>query len=200
MKIMELLIKRILMHLKRREAASDGTYINPFNDTSFNTLLQDLVDKSIRDETSHRSTLYINDINKGYADLFKNTKDINTAAGIILKLCQNIGDPLFVCLYKQLQDGSTDTPLFLEKVSLLVDGEYNGIRLYKDIKEDAPIRWATKWINMYRIINAYRKIVDRSLIEYTMTNADWLNIFRWRQTIDGKYVIRQPSEFPPNNR
>lgn len=187
-------------HLKRREAASDGTYMNPFNDLSFNTLLQNLVDKSIRDETSHRSTLHINDINKGYSDLFKNTKDINTAAGIILKLCQNIGDPLFVCLYKQLQDGSTDTPLFLEKVSLLVEGEYNGIRLYKDIKEDVPIRWATKWINMYRIITAYRKIVDRSSTEYTMTNADWLNIFRWRQTIDGKYVIKQPSEFPPNNR
>lgn len=187
-------------HLKRREAASDGTYMNPFSDKSFNTLLQDLVDKSIRDEKSHRASLYVNDINKVYASLFKNTTDIMTAAGIILKLCQNIGDPLFVCLYKQLQDGSTDTPLFLEKVSLLVEGEYKGIRLYKDIKDGMPIRWATKWINMYRIITTYRKIVERSSIEYTMTNTDWLNIFRWRQTIDGKYVIRQPSEFPPNNR
>lgn len=78
------------------------------------------------------SRLLQRNVNAEYGILFKKTDDILTAAGIILEECHNVGDQSFIHLYTQLQN-SDETPLFLEKVSLLVEGEYRGIRLYRDL-------------------------------------------------------------------
>ena len=181
-------------HAKRRDAAESGSYVNPFTDDS-HSLIQSLVDNAVRTERTRQMTLLQSNVNAEYGILFKKTDDILTAAGIILDKCHNVGDQSFIHLYTQLQD-SDETPLFLEKVSLLVEGEYRGIRLYRDLTQ--PVHWPASWKNMYRIMRTYRTIIERTGSEYSMTKDDWLNIFRWKQEPGGVTVLRAAGEFPPN--
>ena len=181
-------------HAKRRDAAESGTYVNPFTDDS-HSLIQSLVDNAVRTERTRQMTLLQSNVNTDYGILFKKTDDILTAAGIILDECHNVGDQSFIHLYTQLQD-SDETPLFLEKVSLLVEGEYRCIRLYRDLTQ--PVHWPASWKNMLRIMRTYRTIIERTGSEYSMTKDDWLNIFRWKQEPNGATVLRAAGEFPPN--
>ena len=119
-------------HSKRREAAETGTYVYPFSDES-HTLIKDMVDSAVRSETTRLLTIQQSGINSQYGKIFRETDDIMTASGIILEECKNMGDQSFCHLYVQLQNRSNDyIPLLVEKTQILVDGEYNGVRLYRD--------------------------------------------------------------------
>jgi hypothetical protein len=181
-------------HSKRRDASSDGSYINPFSYDS-HVLIQQLVDSAVNTERSRQMTISQSSTNSGYGDVFKQTDDIITAAGVILNKCRNIGDHSFIHLYSQLQDG-VYMPLFIEKTRLLIDGEYLGARLYRDINQ--PIRWPASWKNMHRIMRSYREIELRSNSMYSMSKNDWLLIFRWKQIAGGNTVLRRAGEFPLN--
>lgn len=187
-------------HSKRRDAVENGSYIMPFNNES-HVLVQKLVDGAIRAEKTRQMTLLQSNINEEYGCLFKNTDDILTAAGIIYTECKNMGDRSFIYLYKQLQVGSY-TPLFLEKVRLLVEGEYKGLRLYRDSGEyhsrENPYKWPASWRNMSYIMGAYRTIVENNGGVYDMSNDDWLSIFRWKSINNGRVAQRMAGEFPRN--
>lgn len=190
-----------LQHGKRRDAAENGMYVYPFNDES-HVLVQNLVYSAIRSEKTRQMTMMQSNINAEYGTLFRDTDDIITAAGIIYDECKNTGDQSFVHLYTQLQNDDYEIPLFLEKVSLLVEGEYKGLRLYRDTGEyhgsENPYKWPASWKNMYRIMRTYRSLVERNGEEYDMSKNDWREIFRWKDGVNGRVEERAYGEFPRN--
>jgi hypothetical protein len=189
-------------HAKRRKAVENGTYVMPFNDES-HVLVQTMVDTAIQSEKISQMTLLQSNINEKYGIVFRNTDDILTAAGIIYTKCKNMGDQSFVHLYTQLKDRNYNTPLFIEKVRLLVEGEYNGFRLYRDSGRfhnatTNPYKWPVSHKNMYNIMQAYQAIVERRGDEYTMCKDDWLHIFQWKSETHGRTTKRNRGELPVN--
>jgi hypothetical protein len=188
-------------HKKRRDAVENKTYINPFTDES-HVLVQKLVDSAVQFETNRKITQMTSHINEHYAELFKTTDDILTAAGIIRNQCKSVGDTSFIHLYKTLQDAQYDTPLHMDKIRLLVEGEYRGIRLYHDNTPNHgihnPFKWTASWKNMARIMRAHKCIVERSGRSCYMNKNNWIQIFRWKETSYGTITIRSPGEFPRN--
>ena len=193
-------------HGKRRDAATDGTYVYPFYDKS-HILIKGMVDSAVRAETTRLLTLRQSNINSQYGRLFRETDDILTAAGIILEECKNMGDQSFCHLYVQLQDtaGRDYIPLIVEKTRLLVDGEYKGVRLYRDhVAEhhgrDRPFRWIPTYKNMLKIMNTYEAQSMREHGECDMTADDWMGVFRWKLEDRGDDQIEVPrrGEYPIN--
>ena len=194
-------------HSKRRDAAEGGTYVYPFSDSS-HVLIKGMVDSAVRSETTRRMTIRQSGINDQYGKLFRETDDIMTAAGIILEECKNMGDQSFCSLYVQLQTSQPGMyiPLIVEKTRLLVEGEYQGVRLYKDKTEhhnaEQPFRWVPTYRNMIRIMKTYEKQSMREHGECDMTADDWMEVFRWKYEVFGDFkteVLREGS-YPRNRR
>lgn len=99
-------------------------------------------------------------------------------------------------LFHKLQTGDY-IPLFLDKIRILVEGEYQGIRLYKDTEH--VMKWCASYINIKRTMRAYEQMCNDRNIEYNMTKTDWIAIFRWKEDItNGTPILRGPCEFPPS--
>ena len=103
-------------------------------------------------------------------------------------------DTVFLLMYNHYVEEIVVTQSNIDDMSLLVEGSYRGIRLYRDYTNTE--RWTASWKNMHKIMRSYRNMVERSGSKYSMTNDDWLGIFRWKQVSGGGTVLRQAGEFP----
>ena len=186
-------------HSKRHESVNDNTYINAFTQES-HILVQQLIDNAVRTEINIQSSLSNNSINAEYGTKFKYTIDILEAAGIIYSKCTNTGDTVFMYLHSQLNDG-IHTPLFLEKLNLLIEGEFMGLRLYRDSGEyhsigDNPYKWPTSVKHIRGIMRSYQTIMESRNEEYAMTEENWARIFRWEENDHGIITMRSGNELP----
>jgi hypothetical protein len=173
------------------DALKDNTYINPFTTDSY-VLIQ--MGVNVPDSWNTNTQPY------GYSYIFKCTKDILVAAGIIRKYCKGPGDVLFDSLLTHLKDSTYDIPLHKKKIGLLVNGEYQGVRLYgyKCSVNKITYKWSPSWKNQLCLMKANKLIVERTGGTYDMTDDMWLKeVFRWKESSYGAdMTIRSPGEFP----
>jgi len=187
-----------IQHDKRRDSVENNTYVDPFGD-SYNEIVQRMVESYIRDKQASLTSNIQRNINSQYAEIFSRTDDIVTAASLIFDVCSNMGCPAFKAFYIELQRGDPNTPLFIDKLSLLIEGEYNGVRLYKD-KHNMHFKWSPSYANLTLFINSYKKIIISQQRDYTMIMDDWLDICRWKQSQDNGTMILRDRELPKKTR
>lgn len=181
-----------IQHANLKTSVENKTYVGPFSINS-NEIVQRMVDGAIKTKQDSLTTNVERNRNSQCADIFIRTTDIRIAAGIIFDMCSNMGCSIFCDLYEALQKKDPDTWSFIAKLQLLIEGEYEGVRLYKD-KNNMLFKWSPTHTNRYRIIESYKEIKKAREEEYDMEDK-WFNIFKWVQSPeDGVIRLRKEGE------
>ena len=187
-----------IQHANRRKLVESNKYINPFGVES-NKIVQTMVDVAIRAKQDSLTTKVARNINSQYAILFCRTPDISMAASA-LATCRNMGSSAFCDFYNALQNDPATTPkLFIEKIQLLIEGEYKGVTLYDNNtnKNNTLVKWSPSYKNLDLLIEAYKKIKKTRGEEDDMDMDKWLAICRWVQSPkDGSMRLREEGESP----
>ena len=129
--------------------------------------------KVIEVEKSKLNNSVEKDFYKVIADMFLNTNNIAVAAGIIKEHCPNVGAPLFYYLLQGLQQKKI-IPNRLNKITMIVNGTYDKIQLYRE-----NFCYPTNKRNRKRLIYAYNWQAEQLNQEH-IPDVFWNSVFIWK--------------------
>lgn len=136
-----------------------------------NSILIDSVVRCIQAETTRQMTVMNSNVDATRAKLFAKTDDVRVAMGI-MTMCANVGDHPFHHMLVELQS-LEDVPHREDKIKMLVDGEFNGVQLYR-----RGFHYPANKRNRKRLIYASDHQRAREN-KAPMGQAYWDGVFRW---------------------
>src|SRR5690606_29179103 len=172
-------------------AIVDKTYVNPFVQKAAETFLRNQFIQLVKSQCQKG----INDViaefeaKKSHAvsSIFAKTTNIYEAAGTLLGVYQGRD---FHYFYKCLQESVC--PLAIEKLKILLTGEYMGVPLICDkIKTKKNIGDAVMWSpsrqNVYRFWKRNRELLSKE---------EWIELFgmKWKEYFEKRYNLDKPIE------
>lgn len=156
-------------HGDRIDAAVNKTYVDPFGPNS-HLVVKKIVDAEIRSTISGENTKIQDAMNGVFAKVFCNTENIEVAVGVLIKHCKNVGDCAFWQLIACLSDVDRDTPLHLEKITLLVEWRYKKLVIYRTRPKNTEhkhYKWPATFRKASRLMRANRAIRKRQNLAVT---------------------------------
>lgn len=179
---------------KIHAALHSGTHFDPFEQNECVEFIKMLGKETIEKINENHLQLYrrkkiSNDVDTR-ANIFGETDDLDEAAGALLGVCigRNITD--FV---RQLQHKSC--PLAIEKIKLLMSGNYKNIKLFADSKIDGWNPSRKQCIKLWR--QNMDLLVEEKWIELFPEHENAINA--WYQKIKGIHVYNSQTTYHNHN-
>jgi len=169
---------------KRRERFASGTHYDPFNLDRARAYVVDtfrayVADKRRSELAAFASSLSSNNDAKLVA-LFLNADDAAQAAGMLVFYNMMQGATTFQRMYLDLIDnGISKTPLFFEKMAMLITGRYNGTYVLRDTDCDDNViglKWRISRRNRMRLLR--ETFVGNNKEDWTKHIDKWRPYFK----------------------